>query len=80
LAIGIYYEKIITPDKNNLRRYFHGVRNFIGCGTNSKLWFYFDDKHIIINDHKYIYPYDELMKDVYEFVERLDFNSNQTMY
>ncbi|MBZ9786424.1 hypothetical protein LB456_03050 [Psychroflexus sp. CAK57W] len=73
LAIGKYYKTLILPTDKNIRRYFHGDHDFMGSGTDSKLWFYFDDKNIIINDHNYVYPYDELMKDTEDFLNRLDF-------
>lgn len=76
LAIGKYVEKIISPDDENLRRYFHGAYGLIGCGTYSKLWFYFDDENIIINDHKYVYPYDEMVKDLNELIERANENEH----
>ena len=71
VAFGNFFEKLLLPTKDEIRYYFHGVNGFIGCGTSAQLWFYFDDKRIIINDHKYIHPYDELMGDYNEFFTRL---------
>lgn len=76
IAFGNYYEKLQLPTDDENRAYFHGVNGFVGCGTSSLLWFYFDDENIIINDHKWIYPYDELMKDYCEFLDRLTEQAN----
>jgi hypothetical protein len=71
IGFGNYFNELKLPNENEIRSYFHGKNGFIGCGTNSKFWFYFDDKAIIINDHKYKYPYDELMRDFNELFERI---------
>jgi hypothetical protein len=71
LAFGNYFNKLVVPTDDNLRDYFHGKNGFIGCGTSSKFWFYFDDDRIIINDLRYVYPCDELMNDYNEFFSRI---------
>ncbi len=71
IALGKYFDELKLPKEDEIRFYFHGNNSFIGCGSHSKFWFYFDKKKIIINDHNFIYPYDELMKDYEMFFERL---------
>jgi hypothetical protein len=71
VAFGNYFEKLELPTQDEIRTYFHGNNGFIACGTSSLFWFYFDEEKIIINDHKYKYPFDEVMKDYYEFLDRI---------
>lgn len=71
LAIGKFYPALVQEVKEYSRNYFHGDHCFIGCGTSSKLWFHFDKDRIIINDQRYVYPFDEKMEDYREFAERL---------
>lgn len=74
IAFGNYLDDLKLPQNDDERYYFHGNHGFIGCGTHSEFWFYFDKNNIIINDIKYIYPYDELMNDIEVFFQRLRSN------
>lgn len=76
IAFGNYFDKLQLPSENEIRYYFHGKHGFIGCGTLSLFWFYFDDKDIIINDHRHNYPYDEIMTDYNDFFSRLTQDKN----
>lgn len=71
LAFGNFYEFLETPTEEKTRKYFYGNHGFMSCGTPSRLWFFFDNESILINDHKWLYPYDELMENVQEFVSRM---------
>ena len=77
IAFGNYFDKLQLPSENDeLRFYFHGNHRFIGCGASSLFWFYFDNKDIIVNDHRYNYPYDEIMGDYNDFFSRLTQDTN----
>ena len=71
IGFGVYFSELLLPNENQNRNYFHRKESFIGCGTQSKFWFYFDKNNIIINDHKWVYPYDELMDDYSSFFQRI---------
>ena len=71
IAFGNYFNELKLPNEDEIRFYFHSENGFVGCGTSSRFWFYFDNDKIIINDLIYAYPYDELMKDYCEFLDRL---------
>jgi len=71
VAFGSYVTKLELPKEKGSRFYFHGENSFIGCGTVSKFWLYFDNDQIIINDHSFIYPYDELMDNYEMLFDRL---------
>lgn len=72
-ALGKYYNEIIKPTENEIRYYFHNG-GLIGCGTSSNIWFYFDKNSIIANELKYDYPYDELIKDINDLLQRMTIN------
>ena len=74
IGFGNYLDELIFSPQKGERYYFHGKHGFIGCGTKSKVWFYFDKNNIIINDLKYNLPYDELMNDFDVFFIRLQSN------
>ena len=71
IAYGNYYDDLKYPENENSRSYFHGNHGFMGCGTSSRFWFYFNDDVVILNDHGYNYPFDELMKNYSDFFERI---------
>ena len=71
IAFGNFFYNLKLPTDENVRYYFHLKDGFVGCGTESLFWFFFDENRIIINDHKYKHPYDELMNDYYDFLNRL---------
>jgi hypothetical protein len=71
IAFGNYFDTLKLPTDRDIRYYFHLKDGFTGCGTASIFWFYFDENRIIINDHKYIYPYYELLNDYNNFSNRL---------
>ena len=71
MAYGSFFTKLKLPKAEGDRFYFHRENSFIGCGTESKFWFYFDNDQIIINDHKWKYPYDELMDNYDMLFDRL---------
>lgn len=71
IAFGNHFEKLKLPTMDGDRFYFYHENGFIGCGTSSEFWFYFDNNKIIINDQKFVYPYDEVMKDYNEFFNRI---------
>jgi hypothetical protein len=72
IAIGKYFENLEIPKQDSNREYFHAKPGFMGCGTISDFWFYFDNHQIIINDHKNAYPFDEPMTDFNMFFERIN--------
>jgi hypothetical protein len=71
VAFGSFFEELVIPDRKSSRFYFLRKDLFIGCGVHSRLWFYFDNEHIIINDHNYAYPFDEKMKNYSMFFTRM---------
>jgi hypothetical protein len=71
IGFGNNFDELKLPNKEDERYYFHANDGFIGSGTHSKFWFYFDKNNVILNDHKYAYPYDELMSDFDDFFQRL---------
>lgn len=71
IAFGNFYNNLKFPTEESIRYYLHLKDGFVGCGTQSIFWFFFDENRIIINDHKFIYPCDELMNDYNNFFNRL---------
>lgn len=71
IGLGNKFDELNLPSKGDERFYFHSKDGFMGCGNNSKFWFYFDKNHVILNDLGYAYPFDELMSDSNDFFRRL---------
>ena len=71
VAFGKYFSELILPSEDNKKEYFSKVVQGKGCDWPSRLWFYFNEDNMIINDLKWTLPHDELMSSSLEFYKKL---------
>jgi hypothetical protein len=62
VAFGMYFPILEVTDKSDSRDYFH---KYVMEYHQSEIdfAFYFDNDSLIVNDLRYVYPYDELLND-----------------
>jgi len=78
LAIGNAIEHKMVKNEEDIRRYFFGKEHrFIGCGSTSNYWLFYDGKTVVLNDHKYIFPYDEYCDDFAKSMNRVASNKEK---
>ena len=62
LAFGMFFDKLEINDKSVSRDYFHkyGMEHH---QYEIDFAFYFDNDSLIVNDLRYVYPFDEVLND-----------------
>lgn len=62
LAFGLFFDELEINDKSDSRDYFH---KYILKYHQSEIdfAFYFDNNSLILNDLRYVYPFDEVLND-----------------
>ena len=62
LAFGMFFDKLEINDKSISRDYFHKYAMEYHQ-SEIDFAFYFDNDSLIVNDLRYVYPFDEVLND-----------------